>query len=176
VVSRAALVLIVGVLLIASVSGAVLVTIPLTARTQTQTVTIQALPITTTATNYVSVPFTVNVTVTANATSEELLILKKYKWDVFNVTGATSAINLITLDFQNVGSVPINLAQSNVSIGGVPVPQPSGACGILLTPGSTCIYSFTLPNGNWVAGTVYTLEFVTPDGKVFSYSIVAGGG
>jgi len=172
VVSRVAFVLIVGVLLGASVTGAVLVTNPL--RTQTQTVTIHALPITTTALHqyYVSVSFTVKVTVTANATSEELLILKKYNWDMFNVTGAT--INLITLDFQNVGSVPINLAASNVSVNGMPAVPPSGACGILLNPGSDCLYSFTPPNGNWVAGTLYTLQFVTSDGKVFSYPIVAG--
>ena len=174
-VTRAALVLIVGVILIASVTATVFVTIPLTARTQT--VTIQAPPITTTSYLTVSVPFTVNVTVSAsNSSSEEQLILTKYRWDIFNTTdatGATSEVDLITLGFQNAGSVPINLAQSTVSIDGTPAP--SATCGVL-TPGSECIYSFTPPDGDWVTGTAYTLQLVTPDGTVFSYSIVAGGG
>jgi len=174
VVTRGALVLIVGVILIASVTGAVFVTIPLTARTQTQTVTIQGPPITTTSYLTVSVPFTVNVTVNAaNSSIEEQLILKKYRWDIFNATGATGPVNLITLDLQNVGSVSIDVAQSTVSIDGTPAP--SATCGVL-TPGSECIYSFTPPDGDWVTGTAYTLQLVTPDGAVFSYSIVAGGG
>ena len=172
-VTRGALVLIVGVILIASVTGTVFVTIPLTARTQTQTVTIQGPPITTTSYLTVSVPFTVNVTVNAaNSSIEEQLILKKYRWDIFNATGATSPINLITLDLQNVGSVPIDVAQSNVSIDGMPAT--SATCGVL-TPRSECIYSFTPPDGDWVTGTAYTIQLVTPDGTVFSYSIVAGG-
>ena len=179
-VTRGALFLIVGVMLIASVSVAVLVAIPLTARTQIQTVTIQAPPITTTTTSYVSVSFTVNVTVSpASASSDEQLNLEKYRWDLFNVTDATGAtieVNLITLGFQNVGSVPISLAQSTVSVGGIPAPQPSANCGETISPGSDCIYSFTPPDGDWVVGSTYTLQLVEPDGTAFSYSIVAGGG
>jgi len=179
VVSRGALFLIVGILIIASVSAAVFVTIPFTARTQIQSVTIQAPPITTTTTSYVSVSFTVNVTLpAANASGEEELNLEKYRWDIFNTTdatGATSEVNLITLGFQNVGSVPMNLSQSTVSVGGIPAPQPSANCGETLNPGSECMYSFTPPDGDWVGGSVYTLQLVAPDGKVFSYSIIAGG-
>lgn len=137
--------------------------------TPTTTVETQVTTGATTTSSFFSYTNTISVTVTTTSYStpaSEKLVLRNYSWD--------TSSDMIWLRIGNTGNVPINLPQSSVFINGIPAPPPSSACGIL-NPGWNCGYSFTPPNGNWVVGTTYTLEIVTPEGVVFSFLIIAGG-
>jgi archaellum component FlaF (FlaF/FlaG flagellin family) len=103
--------------------------------------------------------------VTSLQSGSEKLVLSNYRWDMSS--------NSIWVAITNMGTVAIDLPQSSVFINGIPATPPPSSCGTL-APGWNCGYVFTPPSGNWVVGTTYTLTIETPEGVVFSFSIVAG--
>jgi flagellin-like protein len=98
--------------------------------------------------------------------TKQQLIMEAYNWN--------SVGNSIQLTIRNVGSASIDAAHTDVFVNGVQVTgSPLNACGTL-TPGASCSQSFTAV-GTYVAGAAYPLKLVTPDGGVFSYSVICGG-
>jgi archaellum component FlaF (FlaF/FlaG flagellin family) len=97
------------------------------------------------------------------------LLLESYNWVIPS--------NVITLKFANLGTSSLNLAQTQVFINGMLASNlvPVGACGDTLAASTKCSYSFTAPNESWTLGAAYLLRLFTPEGAVFSYSIIAGG-
>ncbi len=55
------------------------------------------------------------------------------------------------------------------------VARPCRDCGTTLTPGGSCTATFTVTGASYMAGAAYPLKLVTPDGGVFSYSVIDGG-
>jgi archaellum component FlaF (FlaF/FlaG flagellin family) len=99
--------------------------------------------------------------------SREMMIMEAYSW--------ITATGTITLTFRNVGSVPIDASHTNVFLSGIPVNGGLGTgCDVTLTAGQGCTATFSLPSETYVVGTAYQLKLVTPDGAVFSYSVIAG--
>ena len=97
--------------------------------------------------------------------TKQQLIMEAYNWGSPNTIGVT---------VRNVGSASIDAAHTDVFINGVTVgTTPLSTCGTL-TPGQSCTTSFTAA-GSYVAGAAYPLKLVTPDGGVFSYSVIDGG-
>jgi flagellin-like protein len=98
--------------------------------------------------------------------TKQQLIMEAYNWD--------STSNAIQLTVRNVGSASIDASNTDVFVNGVSVGStPLSACGTL-TPGGSCQATFTA-SGSYVAGAAYPLKLVTPDGGVFSYSVICGG-
>jgi flagellin-like protein len=102
--------------------------------------------------------------------TKQQLIMEAYNWNGAN--------NAISLTVRNVGSASIDASTTDVFVNGIKVAAGlGGTCGITLTPGGSCTASFTAPPGSssYVPGAAYPLKLVTPDGGVFSYSIIDGG-
>jgi flagellin-like protein len=103
--------------------------------------------------------------------TKQQLIMEAYNWD--------SSSDTIVLTLRNVGSSSIDAGATDVFVNGVQqLNGLGGACaGKTLTPGESCGASFTAPAGasSYVPGAAYPLKLVTPDGGVFSYSIIDGG-
>ena len=82
----------------------------------------------------------------------------------------------LTLTLRNVGSAAVNLASGSADyfINGVKV-TPSSACGsaATLNPQASCQVVLPSP-ASLTPGAAYPLKIVTPDGGVFSYSVVYG--
>jgi flagellin-like protein len=103
--------------------------------------------------------------------TKQQLIMEAYNWN--------SATDSISLTLRNVGSASIDAGTTDVFVNGIQVTTaPTGSCaGNTLTPGESCGMTFTAPAGaaSYVPGAAYPLKLVTPDGGVFSYSIIDGG-
>jgi flagellin-like protein len=99
--------------------------------------------------------------------TKQQLIMEAYNWD--------SGSNSIQLTIRNVGSASIDASGTDVFVNGIGTStNVLSACGTL-TPGASCKATFTAPSGSYVAGAAYPLKLVTPDGGVFSYSVICGG-
>jgi flagellin-like protein len=104
--------------------------------------------------------------------TKQQLIMEAYNWD--------SGTDTIQLTIRNVGSASIDVAATDVFVNGIQQTAGLGSdCASVgtLTPGQSCGASFGAPAGasSYVAGAAYPLKLVTPDGGVFSYSIICGG-
>jgi archaellum component FlaF (FlaF/FlaG flagellin family)/ribosomal protein L40E len=99
--------------------------------------------------------------------SRAMMIMEGYNWN--------TAASTLLLQFRNVGSVPIDASNTNVFLNGTPV---NGGlrtgCDATLTAGQMCESILGLPSETYVVGVAYPLKLVTPDGTVFSYSVIAG--
>jgi flagellin-like protein len=95
--------------------------------------------------------------------TKEQLILEAYNWAGTTISGS----------FRNVGPAAINLAGADAFVNGLSaafVPVSS-----TITPQQATLFTITQPaSGTFTQGAAYTLKIVTPDGGVFSYSIVCG--
>ncbi len=101
------------------------------------------------------------------AQTKEQLIMEAYNWNFPSSPGT------IALTVRNVGSASIDASATDVFVNGVASGQLSG-CGTLQPLGGSCTTTIT-PGGTYTAGASYPLKLVTPDGGVFSYSVIAGG-
>jgi flagellin-like protein len=103
--------------------------------------------------------------------TKEQLILESYHWDMAAPPGT------IVLTLRNVGSASIDTEHTDVFINGIQITSaPGGSCAATLTPTQSCTSGTLTPSGtSYVAGAAYPLKLVTPDGGVFSYSVIAGG-
>jgi len=82
----------------------------------------------------------------------------------------------VTITVRNVGPSAVNIGGADFFINGVKATMTGGCAGATLTPTQSCGASLALGGGSTlVSGAAYPLKIVTPDGGVFSYSVVAGG-
>jgi archaellum component FlaF (FlaF/FlaG flagellin family) len=99
--------------------------------------------------------------------SQEQLIMESYNWDT---TAGT-----ITITIRNVGAVSIDASHTDVFLNGIPVDGGLGTgCVTTLTADQACVATFNVPSETYVANTAYPLKLVTPDGGVFTYTVIAG--
>jgi flagellin-like protein len=94
--------------------------------------------------------------------TKEQLILEAYNWSGATVTGS----------FRNVGPANIDVGSSDAFINGIKASL--SVASSTLTPQQSTLFSIAVPAGTFTPGAAYTLKVVTPDGGVFSYSVVDG--
>jgi flagellin-like protein len=105
--------------------------------------------------------------------TKEQLIMEAYSW-----TAATGA-NTLKVTVRNVGPANIAISTADVFVNGVEISTAGGGCAGSLTPQQSCVMSLSADAANSAAtlinGAAYPLKIVTPEGGVFSYSIILGG-
>jgi flagellin-like protein len=94
--------------------------------------------------------------------TKEQLILEAYNWGGTTITGS----------FRNVGPANINIAGSDAFVNGLSAVLVVGSSTI--TPQQSTLFTITPSGSSYTSGAAYTLKIVTPDGGVFSYSVVDG--
>ena len=93
--------------------------------------------------------------------TKEVLILEAYNWGT-SLTGS----------FRNVGPAAINVGGSDAFVNGVKAGLAVSTSTI--TPQQSTLFTITIPPSvSFVPNAAYPLKIVTPDGGVFSYSVVA---
>jgi flagellin-like protein len=87
-----------------------------------------------------------------------------------------SGITSVTLTLRNVGPSAVNLATADYFVNGIQE-TPTSTCGSASTllPQASCAVAIPTTTASLVSGASYPLKIVTPDGGVFSYSVIAGG-
>ena len=100
--------------------------------------------------------------------TKEQLIMEAYSFPIAGPLAVT---------VRNVGSASINVGGSDFFINGIVGTLGGGCVGATLTPaGGSCAGTVTLTGyGSLTSGAAYPLKIVTPDGGVFSYSVIFGG-
>jgi flagellin-like protein len=100
--------------------------------------------------------------------TKEQLIMEAYSFP-------TSTALSVTL--RNVGSAAVNAGGSDFFINGVTASSVTGTCaGTTLTPTQSCQAIVALSSyASLTPNAAYPLKIVTPDGGVFSYSVIYGG-
>jgi flagellin-like protein len=108
-----------------------------------------------------------NLGSSGGAQTKEQLIMEAYNWSG----------NTIKLTVRNVGSAAIDAGATDVFVNGISAGTLSGCATPTLTPlGGSCTATITVPpTGTFTPGAAYPLKLVTPDGGVFSYSVIDGG-
>jgi flagellin-like protein len=103
--------------------------------------------------------------------TKEQLIMESYQWSFPSSPGT------ITLTLRNVGAAAIDTEHTDVFVNGIAMGPLAGSCATTLTPTQSCTSDSLTPGGtaSYIAGAAYPLKLVTPDGGVFSYSVIAGG-
>jgi flagellin-like protein len=110
-----------------------------------------------------------NLGSSGGAQTKEQLIMEAYHWNMPTSPGT------IALTVRNVGSAAIDAQHTDVFVNGILASKDTG-CDTTLTPlGGKCTVNITPGSGTYTAGAAYPLKLVTPDGGVFSYSVIAGG-
>ena len=98
--------------------------------------------------------------------TKEQLIMEAYNWS------GTS----LSLTLRNVGSASISGSLTDVFVNGLSQGKLPASCNVSLTPSQSCTATITLVGtASLVPGAAYPLKLVTPDGGVFSYSVIDGG-
>jgi len=101
--------------------------------------------------------------------TKEQLIMEAYSFP--------STAGVLTMTVRNVGSATVNVGGSDFFINGV-VGTLGGVCASMtaMTVGGSCQATVTLASyASLSSGAAYPLKIVTPDGGVFSYSVIYGG-
>ena len=97
--------------------------------------------------------------------TKEQIIMEAYSF-----TGSSLSVTM-----RNVGPSNVNIGGADFFINGA-LGQMSGGCaGVTLTPTGSCSASITNTGSSLVPGAAYPFKVVTPDGGIFSFSVVAGG-
>jgi flagellin-like protein len=81
--------------------------------------------------------------------------------------------SILSVTLRNVGPATVGMSKADYFINGVSV-TPGTACQDL-TPTASCQLSLTYSGSSLVNGAAYPFKIVTPEGGVFSYSVIAGG-
>ena len=90
--------------------------------------------------------------------------------EAYSFTGASLSVTM-----RNVGPSAVNIGGADFFINGVKGVM-SGVCaGLTLTPTQSCSASVTYTGSSLVSGAAYPFKVVTPDGGIFSFSVIAGG-
>jgi flagellin-like protein len=99
--------------------------------------------------------------------TKEQLIMEAYS---FPIGGSLS------VTVRNVGSASVNVALSDFFVNGVVATSVGGVCSsATLTPSQSCVATVGVTLTSLTGGAAYPLKIVTPDGGVFSYSVIYGG-
>jgi flagellin-like protein len=99
--------------------------------------------------------------------TKQQLILEAYNW----VGGGT-----LTLNLRNVGSAAISASTADVFVNGISQGQVLSGCSTL-QPQNSCVATFTPSSSgasSFTGGVSYVVKIVTPDGAVFSYTVIDG--
>jgi flagellin-like protein len=96
--------------------------------------------------------------------TKQQLVLEAYNW-----VGGTD----LTLNLRNVGSAAISVPTADVFLNGVSQGQPLSTCSAL-QPQDSCVASFAPQGSSLTPGVSYVVKIVTPDGAVFSYTVIDG--
>jgi len=100
--------------------------------------------------------------------TKEVLILEAYNWE-----GGACVDIALTGSFRNVGPAAINLGGADAFVNGMKASM--SVASSTITPQQSTLFSITVsPSGSFIQNAAYPLKIVTPDGGVFSYSLVAG--
>jgi FlaG/FlaF family flagellin (archaellin) len=99
--------------------------------------------------------------------TKQQLIMEAYNW-----IGAGASFDTT---FRNVGSASVDVGAADYFVNGLAATMGGACVGLVLDPQDSCEATIT-PDGSVTitSGVAYTLKIVTPDGAVFSYSVVAG--
>jgi flagellin-like protein len=97
--------------------------------------------------------------------TKEQVIMEAYR---FRTSGA------LTISVRNVGSATVDMAGADYFLNGVSA-TPDNGCSLTLTISGSCTTTLTVSTSNLSSGAGYPLKIVTPDGGVFSYSVIYGG-
>jgi hypothetical protein len=100
--------------------------------------------------------------------------MEAYSW-----TGIPS----LSVTVRNVGPANIGIGTADVFVNGVEISTTGGDCvatpalvsGALTPQGSCVMATWTNMPTSLVNGAAYPLKIVTPEGGVFSYSVILGG-
>jgi FlaG/FlaF family flagellin (archaellin) len=82
---------------------------------------------------------------------------------------------LLSITVKNVGSASVDLSKADFFVNGVAITNPGLGCSVTLTIGGSCTTNLPVATSSLASGISYPLKIVTPDGGVFSYSVVYGG-
>jgi len=98
--------------------------------------------------------------------TKEQLIMEAYAWPT---------VDSLTITVRDVGPATIGMDHADVFVNGVQLS--STGCGTTLAPTESCSIGplDATQTPALVAGAAYPLKIVTPEGGVFSYSIILGG-
>lgn len=98
--------------------------------------------------------------------TKQQLVLEAYNW-----ISPSIVVNL-----RNVGSAGINIGSTDVFLNGILQASvgPGGNCAGTLSVQSGCVGTIAPTGFTPSAGVAYTLKLVTPDGAVFSYTVING--
>lgn len=100
--------------------------------------------------------------------TKEQVIMEAYQW----LTDGTLKVTT-----RNVGPAAVAMDHADVFVNGISISSTGGGC-TALNPTDSCIMTLTADSaavGTLVPGAAYPLKIVTPEGGVFSYSIIFGG-
>jgi flagellin-like protein len=108
--------------------------------------------------------------------TKEQLIMEAYSW-----TGIPS----LSVTVRNVGPANIGIGTADVFVNGVELSTTGGGCAdtggavTALTPQGSCVMTLDATAADTAShlanGAAYPMKIVTPEGGVFSYSIILGG-
>jgi flagellin-like protein len=79
----------------------------------------------------------------------------------------------LTLTVRNVGPSSVGMDKADFFVNGV-LESPTPTCPVL-TPTASCTTALTVDVTSLVNGAAYPLKVVTPEGGVFSYTVILGG-
>jgi flagellin-like protein len=99
--------------------------------------------------------------------TKQQLVLEAYNWN----TITSLAVNL-----RNVGSAAVQIGTTDIFLNGISQSStgPGGSCSGVLTVQQSCTGAFAPTGFTPQGGVAYVLKLVTPDGAVFSYTVIAG--
>jgi len=98
--------------------------------------------------------------------TKEQIIMEAYSFP----TGGSLAVTV-----RDVGPSSVNIGGADFFINGALGTMTGGCSGLTLTPTQPCSASVTNTGSSLVSGAAYPFKVVTPDGGVFSFSVVYGG-
>jgi flagellin-like protein len=102
--------------------------------------------------------------------TKQQLIMEAYSW---------TAVGTLKVTVRNVGPANIAIDTADVFVNGIRISTTGGGCAGPMLPQEACVMTLDATDANTaqtlVSGAAYPLKIVTPEGGVFSYSIILGG-
>jgi flagellin-like protein len=97
--------------------------------------------------------------------TKEQVIMEAYN---FPANGALS------ISVRNVGAATVDMSGADYFLNGVSATADNG-CKLTLAISGSCTTTLTVTVSNLSSGAGYPLKIITPDGAIFSYSVIYGG-
>jgi flagellin-like protein len=80
----------------------------------------------------------------------------------------------LTVTVRNVGAATVDMSGADYFLNGVSA-TPDNGCKLTLTISGSCTTTLTVSTSNLSSGAGYPLKIITPEGGIFSYSVIYGG-